>query len=211
MDKPPKVLFIDWHKTLSYSFFWSQLTDKNHPHNNYHEIITQWLFKKNSHIIEKWMRGLLSSNQICQQLAIENNLDQKIIFDTLKESAENMQLCSPEIIKIIEDLRLRGIKTIIATDNMDTFRKFTIPSLGLNKIFDDFLISSELGVLKYDIKNNRIPFFDNFLQKNNLNYTDVLLLDDSEEKSGSYKRLGFKISLVKNSEDLKSYLCEYLN
>lgn len=205
-ENKPKVLFIDWHKTLSYSFFWSQLSEKDHPYNNYHHIINQWLFEKNIHLIENWMKGLFNTEQICQKISTENNLNEQIIYNALKESSEKMKLCSPRIVDIIKNIRQQGISVIIATDNMDTFRKFTIKSLGLDKIFDDFLISNELGVLKYEVENNAIPFFDNFLKANNLRYEDVILLDDSEEKSGIYEKLGFKIYLVKNTEELINYL-----
>ncbi|WKZ24849.1 MAG: hypothetical protein QY321_00215 [Patescibacteria group bacterium] len=206
LRKSPKVLFVDWHKTLSHSFFWSQLSDKNHPYNNYHQIIDQWLFKKNSTLVEKWMLGFFTAEQICQKISVENNLNEKIIYYTLKESCENMQLCSKEIIGIINKLRKTGIKVIIATDNMDTFRRFTIKKLGLDKIFDDFLISSELQTLKYNISNNTMPFFDTFLKENQLQYSDAVLLDDSEEKSGVYKKLGFEISLIKNNDMLINHL-----
>ena len=113
MKKNPKVLFIDWHNTLSYSFFWSQLSDKNHPHNNYYKIINHWLFEKNNHLIEKWMRGSLNSEQICNKLAVENNLDKKIILNTLKESSEKMELCSNNILDIIKDIRKKNIINLV--------------------------------------------------------------------------------------------------
>jgi FMN phosphatase YigB (HAD superfamily) len=157
------------------------------------------------------MRGSLNSEQICNKLAVENNLDKKIILNTLKESSEKMELCSNNILDIIKDIRKKNIKVVIATDNMDTFRKFTIRGLRLDRFFDDFLISSELKVLKYDITNDKIPFFDPFLKKNSLSYDDVILLDDSEEKSGIYNKLGFKISLVTDTPSLLNYLREYLD
>lgn len=206
----PKVLFIDWNKTLSNSFFWSQLADKNHPHNNYHQIISHWLFEKNNHLIDQWMRGAFTAEEICRLIATENHLDQKIVFDTLRDSCFKMELCSPDIIDLVKNIQKQGIKVIVATDNMDTFKRFTIPGMGLNKVFDDFLISYDLKTLKYDNTDNDIPFFEKFLKKNNLFYKDVVLLDDSRNKSGIYDKLGFKISLVENAHDLIEYLREYL-
>jgi len=210
-DKKIKALFIDWNKTLSQSLFWSQLAEQNHPYHHYYQIINSWLFEKNSQLLEPWMRGSLTAEWICQKLAAENDLEWTVVFETLKESCAQMSLCSLEIIDLIKKIRQRNIKVVVATDNMDTFRRFTINGLSLENIFDDFLISCELKMLKYDTKNQRIPFFEPFLKNNKLSYNEVELLDDSIDKSGIYEKLGFKINLVENSDDLIRYLHSYLD
>ena len=98
---------------------------------------------------------------------------------------------------------------VVATDNMDTFRRFTIPRMGLEKIFDDFLLSCELGCFKYDVSCLRLPFFDNYLKKKNLNYQEVVLIDDSLEKSGIFEKLGFKIEYVNKKNSLVDLLTKY--
>lgn len=211
MRKNIKALFIDWNKTLSNSLFWSQLKDKNHLYNNYHKTIIKWLFEKNVDLFDPWMRGSITSEQICKKIARENNLDWEVVYGTLRESCENMSLNSPEIINLVEKIRQKGIKVIIATDNMDTFRKFTISGLGLDKVFDDFLISCELKVLKYETKEKEIPFFDPFLKANNWRYNEVILIDDSKDRSGVYNKLGFEIILVKKQFDLLDYLRKFIN
>lgn len=82
---------------------------------------------------------------------------------------------------------------MIATDNMDTFERFTIPAMKLNELFDDFLISHSLKVLKEDIQENSISFFDEYLNKNKLTYQETVLLDDCIEKTGTYDKLGLNI------------------
>lgn len=211
MSQNIKALFIDWNKTLSNSHFWFQLENKNHVYNNYHEIIINWLFEKNVDLINPWMRGSFTAKQLCERIAKENNLNQKIVYDTLKESCENMSLCSVKTIDLVTKIRNKGIKVVIATDNMDTFRDFTIKGMELEKYFDNFLISCELKVLKYDTKEQEIPFFDKFLKSNNWSYSDVVLIDDSEDKTGIYDKLGFKIMLVKEQSDLLNYLRKFLD
>jgi FMN phosphatase YigB (HAD superfamily) len=206
-----KTLFIDWGQTLSISRFWSQLSEANHPYHYYHEIIIDWLFNKNCQLVEQWMLGAVTAEQVCHELALKNGLNQSVIFKTLQESCQQMSLCFPELPKIVSQIKQKGLKVVIATDNMDTFRRFTIKSLGLDKIFDDFLISCELKALKYSTKNDRITFFDQFLEANNLSYNEVELLDDSLDKSGVYQKLGFKIKLIKNSNGLLKNLKSYLN
>ncbi len=72
-------------------------------------------------------------------------------------------------------------KCVIATDNMDTFTRFTVPALRLSEHFDGILNSFERGVLKQDIDEqnpDRIPFFDEYLREYNLQCEDVVLTDD---------------------------------
>ena len=98
---------------------------------------------------------------------------------------------------------------MIATDNMDTFERFTVPSMRLKDIFDDFLISHSLRVLKGDVQENSIPFFDGYLNKNNLTYMETVLLDDCADYTGVYDRLGLQIIQIISPEKLVNVLKEY--
>lgn len=209
MAKSPKVIFLDWNKTLSYSRFWSQLANQNHPYNRYRGLITQWVFEKNIDLVNNWMRGKFTSEDVCKKIEEIAGIDSKIIFEALAESCANMELCSPEIPDLISRIKAKGIKTIIATDNMDTFRKFTIEGMGLDKIFDDFLVSYDLKLFKYDVDGDKIPFFDDFLKRNGLKYSEVILIDDSDDPTGVYKKVGFKIDLIKNPDELLDKLRIY--
>lgn len=121
-----------------------------------------------------------------------------------------MNFVSEEIVHLIRKVRTTGIRCVIATDNMDTFREYTIPRMNLDALFDDFLISCELGVLKFETDKirKRIPFFDNYLTENNLRYSDVLLFDDCVD-DGFYQDMGFQIFQVSRPHDLITYLSQY--
>ena len=80
-------------------------------------------------------------------------------------------------------------------------------SLELEKHFDDFINSFDKKVLKFDFKEkNKIPFFDDYLKTKNLNYSDVVLVDDCIDEKGVYDKLGFDILQVFNSEDFMEKL-----
>lgn len=206
-----KALFIDWNGTLSHSKFWEQLIHQGNKKHRYYDKITEWLFKQNYDIIDKWMLGKVSSEDVCHSLSNSTQIDYDLIFDELIYSCENMTFVSKEIASLIKKIRDNGRKCIIASDNMDTFRRYTIPSLSLDEIFDDFLISYELGRYKYDYDNNSnsLPFFDEFLQKHKLSYKDVVLIDDSVERSGHFKKLGFEIHYVDKYNSLNKILEKY--
>ena len=205
----PKVIFIDWNKTLSNSMFWSQMRNLNHPHNKHVENIEKTLFNNNRNLINPWMRGEYSSEDICQIISNQSGIPFEIIFDGLKESCSVMEFISNEIPQLIKQLKSKGFKVVIATDNMDTFSRFTIPAMKLTNLFDDFLISCDIKSLKGDVEENSIPFFKDYLQQNNLNYNDSILLDDCNDMGDVYNRLGLEIIKITDENKLISILKEY--
>lgn len=188
----PKVIFIDWNKTLSNSRFWEQLEDEGHKFHSHHEKIINSLFVENKNFITPWMQGKLTSEDICKAIAENTGIDADIIFDELVESARNMTFVSEEIPELINSLQAKGIKVVIATDNMDTFNRFTVKSMKLGKLFNDILNSYELKAMKGDFENNKSLFFDDFIKRNNLSYSETVLLDDSTSNSDPLTQLGMK-------------------
>jgi FMN phosphatase YigB (HAD superfamily) len=202
-----KVVFIDWNKTLSFDLFWGHLSDVGHPNHKHLDAIEKWLFVDNRSIINPWMKGKVNLEKIVNEMSNDTGIDSKIIIDELKHSCEIMTFCFAGIEELIEKIRKRGILVVVATDNMDTFSLFTAPALKLDKLFDDVLNSHVLGYLKDDIDPpDKILFFDAFLEKHNLSYEDSILLDDSPDSSGKYKKLGFNRELIDGPEKLERIL-----
>lgn len=81
--------------------------------------------------------------------------------------------------------------------------------MNLETLFDDLLISCELGILKGDHDEDSIPFFDDYLEKYNWKYSDSILLDDCIDKTGVYDKLGLQIREVTNPEVFMKILKEY--
>lgn len=202
-----KVVFIDWNRTLSYSLFWEHLKDSGHVNNRHHTAIEKWLFVDNKDVIKPWMLGDYSTEEVIAKMSRDILVDQELILDELIHSCKNMTLCSPDVEDLVGQLRDRGILVVIATDNMDTFRRYTAPSLGLDMLFDEILISSELGKLKdQPLPGDKIGFFDDYLAEKDLSYQDAVLLDDSPDSSGKYSKLGFERILIDSPAKLISVL-----
>lgn len=202
-----KVIFIDWNKTLSFDLFWGHLNDIGHPNHKHLDAIEKWLFVDNRTAINPWMRGEVNVEKIVEEMSKDTAIDRKIILDELKQSCEIMTFCFAGIEDLIRKIRDRGILVVVATDNMDTFNLFTAPALKLDLLFDGILNSHTLGHLKDDVDPpNRILFFDAFLEKHSLTYADSILLDDSPDSSGKYKKLGFSRELIDSPEKLERIL-----
>ncbi len=205
-----KVIFIDWNKTLSYSLFWEQLKDPHHPNHTYLETIERWLFVDNRHKINPWMKGEITTNHIVTDMERDTKIKKSLILKELKYSCETMTYSVKGVDTIISRIRKKGIKVVVATDNMDTFSRYTAPALKLAEVFDGVLNSHTLGHLKDDpLPRNSIPFFDSYLHTEKLHYEDAVLLDDSPDSSGKYKKLGFNRITIDSPETLKEVLERY--
>ncbi len=207
-----KVIFIDWNKTLSNSLFWEHLKDSSHPNHMHLSSIEKWLFVDNRDYLNHWMRGQLSVAEIARIMSSDTGVDSKIIIHELRHSCEIMQYSINNLEEIVKTIQKQDIQVVIATDNMDTFSQYTIPSMKLDELFDDILNSYEIGHLKDDeLPTDKIMFFDDYLKKKGWNYGDAVLLDDSPDKSGKYKKLGFERVLIDKPVTLQRELERFIN
>lgn len=204
MEKRYKVLFFDWHKTLSYCDFWAQLKNPIHDRNHWHENIVRFLFTENKPLVNQWMRGEANEDQILDLVSRTFGYPKETLREDLAESCRAMTLLSDEILPLIAKIRKKGILCVIATDNMDVFRKYVVPALKLDEYFNETLVSYNQKALKFDTSEDEasIPFFHDYLKKNGLAYTDALLLDDRIDTSGLYKKLGFDTFQVEKIDGL---------
>jgi FMN phosphatase YigB (HAD superfamily) len=204
MKKHYKILFFDWHKTLSHCDFWGQLKDSVHDRNHWHENIVRFLFTENKSLVNRWMRGETNEDQILDLVSRTFDYPKEMLREDLAESCQTMTLLSDQILPLIALIRKKGIRCVIATDNMDVFRKYVVPALKLDEHFNETLVSCDQKALKFDTSEDEtsIPFFHNYLKKNGLDYADALLLDDRVDTSGLYKKLGFDTFQVEGADSL---------
>jgi FMN phosphatase YigB (HAD superfamily) len=207
--KSYKVIFIDWNRTLSNSLFWQDFTRIDHEFHHYDAIIFNWLFKENKHILFDWMRGKLTAEQVCDLVSTANNLDYEVVFNELTRSAKEMEFVSDHIPDLIRKIRKNGYRVAIATDNMDTFMRFTVPAMELDNLFDDILSSFELQTLKEDYEDDSLTFFNNYFAKHKLTNSDAILLDDFTDKTGVFKASGFDTVQITDADSLLNELNKY--
>ncbi len=202
-----KTVFIDWNGTLSDSKFWGHLEDKTHPKHHIFEKIEDSLFGSLKHLIKPWMRGEQTSEQIVHQIAKVADLNKEELISEFIESCKSMKLVSDRIFEITKQLQSQGVKVVVATDNMDSFTRWTIPALKLETMFDNILNSYDLGVLKgdFDDKGESL-FFNWYLADHELSPTECVLIDDSEDKDGKIQGYGINYRKIKDSSELESVL-----
>ena len=182
-----KCLFVDWHLTLSTSVFWEQFSDPAHPQHRLFAFMQSALFAPAGVEIWllPWMRGAFTSEAVVQGVCRGTDLDPFFALQELQTSCQQMRLVSEAVPQYVADLRAKGLRVVIATDNMDTFHRWTVPGLRLHTLFDDMLNSWQLRALKEDVgQEGRSLFFADYLQAHGIGRGESLLLDDGDEAFG---------------------------
>lgn len=194
-----KVVFVDWHKTLCSLPLFHELQEQDEA---LFDKFDKRLFDDMPiTLFIEWMRGKFTRNDMVNLLAGED-LDVDFVREKLKSSCESMYFDRDEFIPLIERIRKTGRKVVIATDNIDTFCDYTVPALHLRDYFDDIISSFDVKCLKKDVKNGKMVFFDDYLSKNGIKYSEAVLLDDSFDTIEACRKNGIQVKCIGCPEDV---------
>lgn len=202
-----EVIFIDWFGTLSNSLYWEHLEYSNPE---VFKLISDSLLIKNNLCITPWMRGKYSTEKIVKVISEDTGLNSGFVMNELVKSAKSMEFVSNEVPILVNKIRETGTKVVIATDNMDTFTRWTVPCLKLNNLFDNILNSWGIKALKGDFKDNKSLFFDKFLKNHLIEPEDCLLIDDSEDKLEKISNYGINYRRTSSTKELVNELMKLL-
>lgn len=177
-----KVIFLDWYNTCSLSRFW----ESDQPDEQaIFDLLQTHFIKSRRDLLDAWQTASLSSEDIHDWLATQFNLNRDTLWNQFVRSCQTMRLedgLSDQLHAVKKNHKL-----ILATDNMDSFRRFTIPSLKLDELFDDIMISSELGLMKTH-ENGRV--FQQRFEQHQVQPSDCLFIDDSAKTCEVFRALG---------------------
>ncbi|HEY3992338.1 MAG TPA: HAD hydrolase-like protein [Ktedonobacteraceae bacterium] len=183
MSSTYKNLFIDWHNTLSTSLFWGHLQDAAHTNHRFYRILQPLPPDIHQTLFTPWMRGQVTSEEVIYAMSEKLNLDYHLIWQEFIRGCQSMQLVSEEIPSLISQIRARGVKVVIATNNTDSFSRWTVPSLKLLEIFDAILNSADVRGLKWDVDaKGQSLFFADFLHGQGIHPGESILIDDNNSE-----------------------------
>ena len=207
------AIFIDWNGTLSPTNFWSHLEkSEKKKDRSLFKVWADTMFLKHKEKIIPWMRGKYTTEEMLTFVSKDTRTQYSSIFEEFVVGCRRMEYSSPNIPVLIEQLRNRSAIVSIATNNMDSFSRWTVPSMKLDFLFDEILNSYNLKALKHDLdKMGRPLFFRDFFKKYSINPKDCYFIDDGEDKMGvisnlgmTYRKINKKISLEKELRKLLS-------
>ena len=144
-----KTIFIDWNGTISSSKFWWHLEQsKKSEDNKVFARIEKSLFGNLRETIKPWMLGELQSEDVIDKVAKDSKLEYDKVLKEFIKSCASMEIVSKDVLKLVSKIRKKGTKVVIATDNMDSFTRWTYPGLKLFNHFDGYLNSHYLHAMK---------------------------------------------------------------
>lgn len=192
------IVFIDWHNTLSWSKYWESLLGKNA---DFTKAVNDF-FAFEKEMEARWMLGKLKSEDIVKLISQRSGLSEDLLWQTFISDCQKMHI-DPETVSLIEKLKDK-YNVVLVTGNMDCFSRFTVPALGLNKIFNHIINSADVGYLKTDYDGK--TFTDCFKQYNISDVSKSYLLDDSEKTCVLFNKIGGKALKVNSKEDTIGHL-----
>jgi len=202
-----KVIFIDWDGTLSSSRFWGRWNESP-KHSSKYNLLQDVLFTSDEGkiLLKDWMTGVKSYSNIIDYASNITNIPYGDLEEELRYSAENMKFIDKNTLGLIEKLKACGIKVVIATDNMDTFSKWTVPAMKLESRFDDILVSDTLNAMKTHISPEGVSlFFNDYLSRQGIEANQSVLIDDNLNTK-TVEQCGINFLHVNKAESLTLHL-----
>lgn len=207
-SKNIKAVFIDWNGTLSPTNFWSHL-EKSEKQSD-RDLFKLWadtMFVNHKDKIVPWMKGEYTSEDLLSLVSKETNTDFETLLKEFIIGCERMEYSSPNIPNLIKNLRDKSVVVAVATNNMDSFTRWTVPYMKLNTLFDEILNSFYLKAMKHDLDQSGQPlFFKDFFNKYNIKPTNCIFIDDGEDKMSVISNLGIDYRRVNASNTLEQEL-----
>jgi hypothetical protein len=197
-----RVIFCDWHGVLSRDPFWVSIrSSATHPLHARLEAGMAEVFNSETGLANEWMKGLLSSGQIIDEMGIR--LDRRFRDDFLARRLDldcaRMRV-NAELFELLRLMRAEAM-VVIATDNMDCFarafdqaqRRRRSPASERETladwaaICDDLICSSHVTALKAEDPQ---AFFGPWLASGGMRFADAVLIDDRADNCAAFIACG---------------------
>lgn len=195
IQKTKPILFCDFDGVLCHDRFWSKLPV------NYLEQVKNFLMIGEPSLIDEWMRGKYSAEEINVLVSKEIGMPYEELWGMFVQNCKTMCVSMPAL-ELLNELR-KDYLVILITGNMDSLARFTIPSLGLDKYFDHIVNSFYEGALKTD---NGGETFTKYLLQLNAEVSESIVIDDSNRVCKVFRELGGTALRVTPEEDAVFHL-----
>ncbi|WP_315118174.1 HAD family phosphatase [uncultured Clostridium sp.] len=169
------------------------------------EIKVQEVYKE-IFLSEEWI--LLDKGDITEEEAVNRICNRSFNNkELIKLCMENWyELLTPieESVKILEEVKLKGYKTLALSNFHLLAYKNVIERYDFFNYFDGGIISFKEKLLKPE---NEI--YEKLIMTYEINPKETIFIDDTKSNIESAKKLGFKTILFDNSVNLRNELIEY--
>lgn len=192
-NKP--IIFVDFDGTICFDFYWCSLPQ------DLHQKTEELIFGKDNKLVNDWMRGLYTAEEINKILADKFSVPFEYIWKIFVKDCKEMKV-SIATLNTINLLREKYIM-ILSTGNMDSFTRFTSPALKLENYFDEVYNSFDHKRFKTDDDGK---MFLELAKKYNVSIQDCVVVDNSKHICEVFGNLGGKVCFVTKEEDVDFHL-----
>lgn len=189
------ILFIDFDGTLCHDRLWRSLDEATNKR------IQEFLFGKDKELVVGWMRREYTSEDINKIVSKKLDIPYDRLWDVFVLDCKDMEV-SRATLSLINNLRTRYY-TVLMTDNMDCFMRFTVPALGLDRYFDQIHDSYTRKCLKNEAGGKSFVDVTNGLKSS---IAGSILIDNSNDTCRLFEKLGGKALLVDGERTLDHWL-----
>ena len=176
-----RCVVFDFGFTLSSDLYFT-LAPPEYPH--WCSVIQQCVFEQRP-IVNAWMRGELTLDDIAQIVADHIALPLLVIVETMKRGCMSMRF-NAAVWEFACAQRAQGRKTALVTANMDVFSEVVVPAHGLDRVFDVILNTADYRELRKEVLWDRA--FD--MLGDGLGYTNSLLIEDGPAEPARFQARG---------------------
>ena len=195
MNSTKPILFCDFDGTLCHDRYWRSL-----PPDEY-EKVQELLFKDSTILVNDWMRGKYSAEEINQIVSKKTGIPFEKLWNIFVDDCKTIYV-SKEILETLHRLR-NQYTVILITGNMDSFSRFTQPALALENYFDYISNSFYEGIHKTD---NRGEIFLKYAEKYSVPIQNCIVIDDSKNVCKIFNELGGTAYFVTQDQNILYYL-----
>lgn len=204
--KTKNIVFIDFNGVISCDKFWKSLEDEEHELHKFKEGIETFLFRDNKPMLLDWMIGKYTSEDVHKMISDKLKMPYDAFFATFQEDCANIDI-SEKILKEADKLK-RYYKVILATDNMDSFDRFSLPKNPLmTESFDEIDNSYNTKIFK---TSDNGKYFLRKIAEAGAVISNCILIDDSEKNCNMFRSLGGMAFNVRGGENEVVKACEYI-
>jgi FMN phosphatase YigB (HAD superfamily) len=197
-----RVIFSDWHGVLSRDPFWTSIRrSATHALRGQLEAGMAGVFDPARDTASEWMKGLLSSDQVIDEMGIRlpRQFRDDFLARRLDEDCARMTV-NAELFEVLRLIRAEAM-VVVATDNMDCFARAFEHARSRRRrrsrdretladwamICDDIICSSQAGALKSDDPQ---AFFGPWLTAHWVDFSDAVLIDDRADNCAAFASQG---------------------
>jgi FMN phosphatase YigB (HAD superfamily) len=173
------ILFLDFDGTLCFDRYWRSL-----PAEQY-EQVQNLIFGNDRSMLKDWMIGKFTAEEINAHIASSTGIEYEYLWKIFVRDCETMTIAM-DLLDTIDKLRATYV-VILITTNMDSFTRFTVPALKLDRHFDYINNSALDRTQKYE---NGGELFAKIAERLGTVLQKCILIDDNAKNCELFEARG---------------------